>query len=77
MLTPHHLKSFSVPLSIRPLTPAVTLSRVSTIHPASKNDAPEHCKNYNVAGFSLECECWIWLDADRWQWKWTSTWQLG
>ena len=33
MLTPHHLKSFSVPLSIRPLTPAVTLSRVSTIHP--------------------------------------------
>ena len=33
MLTPHHLKSFSVPLSIRPLTPADTLSRVSTIHP--------------------------------------------
>ena len=33
MLTPHHLKSFSVPLSIRPLTPALTLSRVSTIHP--------------------------------------------
>ena len=32
MLTPHHLKSFTVPLSIRPLTPAVTLSRVSTIH---------------------------------------------
>ena len=32
MLTPHHLKSFSVPLSTRPLTPAVTSSRVSTIH---------------------------------------------
>ena len=33
MLTPHHFKSFSVPSSIRPLTLAVTLSRVSTIHP--------------------------------------------
>ena len=31
MLTPHHLKSFSVPLSTRTLTPAVT-SRVRTIH---------------------------------------------
>ena len=32
MLTPHHLKSFSVPVSARPHTPAVTSSRVSTIH---------------------------------------------
>ena len=32
MVTPHYLKSVSVPLSTRPLTPAVTSSRVSTIH---------------------------------------------
>ena len=29
---------------------------------ASKIDAPELCKSYNVAGFSLECEC---LDDDQ------------
>ena len=29
---------------------------------ASKIDAPEQCKTYSVAGFSLECEC---LDDDQ------------
>ena len=41
MLTSHHLKSFSVPLSTCPFTPAVTSSRVSTIH-QHHNDVDKH-----------------------------------
>ena len=44
MLTPHHIKSFSVSLSIRPLTPAVTLT--------SEHDPPHH---YDVDMVAEQC----------------------
>ena len=58
MLTPHHLKSFSVHLSTRPLTPAVTFSRVSTIH--------QH--HYDVDMVAERCV----LGDTRWvaTWRW-------
>ena len=33
------------------------LAKCSEFFMDFKIDALEHCKNYNVAGFSLECEC--------------------